>query len=40
MKESEELIVDDSSGHSNILKVKMNCKSEKIVAARLLQVWW
>ena len=40
MKESEELIVDDSSGHSNILKVKMNCKSEKIVVARLLQVWW
>ena len=39
MKESEELIVDDSSGHSNILKVKMNCKSEKIVVARLLQVW-
>ena len=32
--------ISDSSGHSNILKVKMNCKSEKIVVARLLQVWW
>lgn len=32
--------ISDSSGHSNILKVKMNCKSEKNVVARLLQVWW
>lgn len=40
MKESEELICNDSSGHSYILKVKMNYKSEKIVVARLLQVWW